>query len=324
MLKRKWFAATLVLASFAHVGFAGAAEPYPTHPVRLVTAGVGTFADLIARHISRRLAEKWGRPVIVENQPAAALTIGTGIVAHAAPDGYTLLVADRSPLTSAPLLYKNLPYDPDKDLRPVTLIARAPALLAINSAVPANTLKEFLDYAQKHQKQMLFASAGNGTMVHLAGALFAKLTHLDFLTVQYRGGTEAIQAMLRGEAQFTFGSLPGILPHATSGQMKALAVASAKRLEAASELPTSAEAGLPEMKAEQWVALMAPAQTRQDIVLQLNHAVGDVLRDQELRGLLKAQGAEVDSGSPEALASFIAVERSRLGKLIESAHISMD
>jgi tripartite-type tricarboxylate transporter receptor subunit TctC len=197
-------------------------------------------------------------------------------------------------------------------------------LLAINASVPATTLQEFLAYAASHQQQLLFASAGNGTMVHLAGALFNDLAHVNVLAIQYRGGTEAALAVLRGEAQFTFGSLPGILPHTKSGQMKALAVASSKRLEAAPDLPTAAEAGLPGMEAEQWVALMAPARTPDTTVAQLNHDIRDVLNNSELKEVLKAQGAEVVASSPEELASFITSERSRLGRLIQSAHISID
>ena len=149
------------------------AETYPDRNIRIVTGGAGTVHDIVAREIAQRLGERWRQGVIIENQPAAGLTIATTMVARAAPDGYTLLVGDRTALAAAPSLYKALRYDVAKDLRPITLLARAPAILALHPSVPAGTLLEFIAFAKRQPQPVLFASAGNGTFPHLTGLLFA-------------------------------------------------------------------------------------------------------------------------------------------------------
>src|SRR5215207_3820309 len=147
-------------------------QSYPTRHVRIITGGVGTFHDIVARNLAHQLSERWGQPVVIENRPGAGLTIGTNMAAKAAPDGYTLLLGDRTSLAAARSLYKNLPYDPVKDLRPITLVARAPAMLAVHPSVPANTLRELIDYVRAQPKPVHYASAGPGTFPHLTGVLF--------------------------------------------------------------------------------------------------------------------------------------------------------
>jgi tripartite-type tricarboxylate transporter receptor subunit TctC len=320
--------AIIVAGAFAAIALAGAtaasAENYPSRYVRIITGGAGTFHDIVARRLAQRLSERWGQGVVVENQPAAGLTIGAGIAAKAAPDGYTLLLADRTCLAVAPHLYKNLRYDPIKDFRPITLVARVPAILAVHPSVPASDLREFVEYARRQPDPILFASAGPGTMTHLAGEEFAQLAGAKILTVQYRGGTAAIMAVLSGEAKFTAGSALPIRAQVQAGMMKALAILSTRRSTAIPDVPTSAEAGLPGLEAEQWVGMLVPIGTPDDIAEKLNRDVLEILRTSEFHDMLQAQGAEAAPNSPAEFAAFIASESTRLNNLIKTVGLRMD
>jgi tripartite-type tricarboxylate transporter receptor subunit TctC len=312
--------ATTLVASAA----SGLAEPYPTRPVRIITAGAGTFHDVVARHLARQLGERWQQGVIVDNQPAAGLTIGTAMVAKAPPDGYTLLLGDRTSLSAAPSLYKDLRYDPAKDLRPITLVARAPAILAVHADVPATNLKELIEFAKRQSDPVLFASAGNGTFAHLTGLQFAQLANIRIQPVQFRGGGEAATALLRGDAVFGAIAIPTILPHITAGRAKALAVTSAHRMTAAPGIPTAAEAGLPGLEAEQWLGLLVPAGTLDAIADKIGRDVAEILQSPDIREVLRTQGAEAAPSTPTELATFMRSEAVRLSKLIETAGLRSD
>jgi tripartite-type tricarboxylate transporter receptor subunit TctC len=228
------------------------AQQYPTRYVRIITGGAGNFHDIVARQLAKRLSERWGQSVVVENQPAAGLTIGSSIAAKAAPDGYTLLLADRTSLAAAPHLYRSLRYDPGKDLRPITLVARAPNMLVTQTGGGAGNLREFIEEARHQPQPILFAGAGVGTVGHLAGELLRQLTKLDMQMVQYRGGTDAALAVLKGEAKLSCIGISVALPHIEAGRMRALAIASGQRFAGAPAIPTGAEAGVAGFEAEQW------------------------------------------------------------------------
>jgi tripartite-type tricarboxylate transporter receptor subunit TctC len=313
-------AGTVVLgtAAFSH------AESYPTRHVRIITAGAGTFHDIVARKLAQRLGERWGQAVIVENQPAAGMTIGTAMAAKAEPDGYTLVLADRSSLAAAPNLYKDLRYDPIKDLRPITLVARAPSLVVMDPSVPATNLREFLAYARRQAAPVVFASAGYGTVTHLSGELFAQLAGIKILSVQYKGGSAAAMAVLSGEAKFSIISIPIVLPQIVSGRVKALAIASHHRFAGAPDIPTSAEAGLPGFESEQWVGMLAPAATPNAIVDKLNHDIRELVRTPQFEEILRLQGGEVSAGTSAEFASFIASETARLKKLMETTGVRIE
>jgi tripartite-type tricarboxylate transporter receptor subunit TctC len=300
------------------------ADSYPARYVRIITAGAGTFHDIVARHLAQRLSERWGQGVVVENQPAAGLTIGTSIAAKAPPDGYTLLLADRTSLAVAPNLYKNLRYDPVKDLRPITLVARAPSVLVAHPSVQADNLREFIAYARRQPEPIIFASAGPGTVTHLTGELFAQLAEVKILPVQYKGGPAAAMAVLGGEAKFTSAVISVVLPQIESGKVKAFAMASAKRFSGAPNIPTGAEAGLPGFEAEQWVGMLAPAGIPDAIADKLNQDIVGILRTPEFQDMLRAQGGEAVPGTPAEFATFMAGETLRLKKLIETTGVRMD
>jgi tripartite-type tricarboxylate transporter receptor subunit TctC len=300
------------------------AQEYPSRYVRIITAGAGTFHDIVARQLAQRLSERWGQPVIVENQPAAGLTIGSGIAAKAAPDGYTLLLADRTALAAAPHLYKNLRYDPTRDFRPISLVARAPSALVTHSGLGLVNLRDFVDYARRQPEPVLFASAGVGTQAHLAGELFRQLANIDIRMIQYRGGADAALAVLKGEAKLTSVPISIVLPHIEAGKMKPLAVGSSRRFVGAPDIPTSAEAGVPGFEAEQWVGIVAPTGVSDRIADKLNRDIVEALRSPELEPILRAQGAEIAPSAPNEFAAFIVNETARLKKLIDAVGVRIE
>jgi tripartite-type tricarboxylate transporter receptor subunit TctC len=298
------------------------AQSYPVRHVRIITAGAGGFHDIVARNLAQRLSERWGQPVVIENQPAAGLTIGTGMAAKAPADGYTLLLGDRTSLAAAPSLYKSLRYDPVKDLVPITLVARAPAMLAAHPSVPANNLGEFVAYVRKQTDPVHYASAGQGTFPHLTGVQFEQLVGAKLLTVQYKGGGDAAVALLRGEAKFSFLPIPIVLPQISAGKFKVFAVTSPGRFDGAPAVPTAIESGFPGLEAEQWVGMLAPAGTPAAIVEKLNRDIVEVLRTPALQDILRTQGATAAPGTPGEFASFMASETIRLRKLIEASRLA--
>lgn len=325
MSRRQRIAAMTAVAVSALTGIGPVlAESYPARPVRIITGAAGIFHDIVARDLAKRLSERWQQGVIVENHPAAGLTIGTGIAAKAPPDGYTLLLADRTSLAAAPSLYKNLRYDPLKDFRPITLVARAPAIVAVHPSIPVANLKEFIDYAKQQRDPILFASAGNATFPHLTGLLFAELAGVRIQPVQFRGGGEAATALLGGHAKFAILSIPTILPQVNAGQAKALAVTSAHRIASSPDIPTAAEAGLAGLEAAHWVAMLVPAGTPDEIADRIHRDVVEILRSPDMRDRLRAQGAEAVPGARAELAAFMTNEAQILKKLIERAGLRMD
>lgn len=323
MRRRAWAtaAALCVALSFNNPGMA---DTYPDRPVRIITGGAGTVHDIVSRELAQRLGEQWSKGVVIENQPAAGLTVATNMVAKAAPDGYTVLIGDRTALAAAPSLYKGLRYDPAKDLRPITLVARAPAIVAVHPSVPASTLAEFIAFARRQPQPVLFASAGNGTFPHMTGLLFARLADLRIQPVHFKGGGEAAIALLGGHAVFSALSIPTILPQVRAGQAKALAVTSSVRMAGAPDIPSATEAGLPELVSDQWLAMLVPAGTPDAICSRLHRDVIAILQSAAMRNKLEAQGAVAAPGSPAELSAFMASEAARLKTLIEAVGLRLE
>lgn len=301
-----------------------AAEQWPAKPVRIVTGGAGTFHDVVTRQLAQRLSERWGQPVVVDNQPAAALTIGTGSVARAAPDGYTLVMSDRSALAVAPHLYKHLPYEPEKDLVPITLVALAPTMLVAHPSVPANTLTELVAFAKAQPQGMDFATAGAGTNNHIALELFKHATGINAVAIHYKGGAASSQALLSGEVKAGFGLVPTLLPHVRAGRLKAYAVSGRKRFPGAPDVPTAVEAGFPGFELEFWIGILAPAGTPADIVAKIDRDVIDIVRTPAMQAMLLAQGAEPATGTPTQFAAFIHDESRRMERLVETTGMRAD
>jgi tripartite-type tricarboxylate transporter receptor subunit TctC len=278
----------------------------------------------VTRQLALRLSERWGQPVVVENQGAAALTIGTGMVARAAPDGYTLVMSDRSALAVAPSLYKSLSYDVARDFAPITLAAVAPTMLVAHPSVPASTLTELLAYAKAQPRGIDFATAGPGTNNHIAMELFKHSTGINAVAIHYKGGGASTLAMVGGEVKVGFALVPQVLPHVKAGKLKAYVVTGKKRFPGAPDIATAAEAGLPGFELEFWIGMLAPARTPPAIVAKLNRDIGEILRTPEMQAVLLAQGAETAPGTPEEFAAYIGKEATQMKKLIELTGMRAD
>ena len=307
---------------------APAAQPatvYPTKPVRLIVPfAPGGGTDIIARLVARDLGERWGQSVVVDNRGGSGGVIGTDIVAHAAPDGYTLLVSTGTGFIINPLLLPKLPYDPFKDFEPVTLLAINPTMLVVNASLPVTSVKELIAYARARPGQLNYASAGNGSPIHLGMELFKSMTGTDIVHVPYKGSVPALTDLLAGQVQVMLNTMPTILPHVRTGKLRALAVGSARRARAVPDLVTVAEAGVPGFEAVTWAGLSAPAKTPGTVVRKLSGAVARVLADTETVQRLAAQGAEAQPGTPEEFLRFMHEESARARKVIQVAGIRVE
>jgi tripartite-type tricarboxylate transporter receptor subunit TctC len=278
----------------------------------------------VTRQLGQRLAARWGQPVVVENQPAAALTIGTGIAARATPDGYTLLMSDRSALAVAPHLYKKIPYDPARDFSPITRAAITHTMLVAHPTLPAGGLSEFLTYAKAQPQPIQFATAGPGTNNHVAMELFRRATGLNVVPIHYKGGGQSGLAIVSGEVKVGFAAMAGILPHVKTGKVKALVVTSRQRFPGAPDVPTAAEEGLTDLELEFWIGALAPAGTPPALIARLNREITDILQTPEMRSVLFAQGAEAAPGTPKEFGDFISSESARMKKLIEATGMRVE
>ena len=299
----------------------GAPPAYPAKPVRIITGGPGTLPDIITRRLGQHLTRSWGQSVVVDNRGGAGLVIGTGAAARAAPDGYTLLVSDRTALAAAPAAYKEPPYNSSRDFAPITLISRSPILLVVHPSVPVKAVRELIDYARKYPGKLTYSAAGPVTGNHIAGEMFKQATGVDLMLIQYKGGAAAMLAVVSGEVATTFSTLPVALPVVAAGKVKALAIASGKRYSGLPDIPTVAEAGVPGFEADNWNGLLAPARTPPEIIAKVNRDAVAVLRDPEVRKSFFEHGSEIMAGTPEDFARFIITETERMKRVIDAAGI---
>jgi tripartite-type tricarboxylate transporter receptor subunit TctC len=301
---------------------ARAAEPFPVRPIRLVVpypAGGGT--DIVGRVLGQKLHESLGQPVVIDNRGGAGGTIGTGLAAKSTPDGYTLVLVPTSHVIN-PSIYAKLPYDTERDFAPITMVASAAILMAINPRVPAKTVRDFVE-AAKAQPQTLanYGSAGAGTVFHLTGELFKQLTGLSLQHVPYRGGAPTITALLAGEIPLAFETMLALQPHVRAGTLRALAVTSPRRSAIMPDVPTTAEAGFPSLVADNSYALFAPAGTPVPILGRLHDAAVAALALPGVRDQLREQGAEVVGNSPAELAAYVTAEIPKWAALARQAGV---
>ena len=294
---------------------------YPQRPVRMVSGSVGSTADLTARFIAQKLGERWAYQVVVDNRSGAGGIIAAEMVARAAPDGHTLYVSGISTQVSAPLLFKNVPFDPVKDFAPISLLTNSGLVLVVTPAVLANNLKDFVAYVKARPDGVHYSSAAVGTSSHLTGELFAQATGAKLVHVPYKGTGYSLNALFTGEVQAAFLSTATTSVQVKAGKLKALALLSEKRFSAAPEIPTSVEQGFVGLESYVWFGLYAPARTPRDIVARINRDVVAILRTPEAREALLAQGAEAVPTSPEEFAAFQKNEIAKWGKVIRDAHI---
>ncbi len=299
----------------------GPAFAYPDRPVRIVVPyppGGGT--DVVARLLAQRLTERMKQQFVVENRGGAGGTIGTDVVAKAAADGHTLMVVPTSHVIN-PNVYAKLPYDTRKDFAPVSLLASATIMLAVNPAVPAKTMAELVALARPGGPVTNFGSAGNGTVFHLVGELFKKLAGLQIVHVPYRGGAPTVNALLANEVPMAFETALALGPHVAAGKLRGLAVTQQKRSSAWPDIPTTAEAGYPSLEADNAYALFAPAGTPPAIVERLAQEARAVFNDPDMKAKLAEQGAEVVASSPAELAAYVDREMAKWSAIAREAGV---
>jgi tripartite-type tricarboxylate transporter receptor subunit TctC len=299
-------------------------QTYPTRPIRIVVPqSAGGSTDLVARPLAQLLSGALGQNVIVENRPGAGSTLGTDVVAKSSPDGYTVLAVAAS-FAISPSLYRQLPYDPVGDFAPVTQVSAFPNIMVVPRSLPVTSIAELIAYARARPGQLNYASSGVGTGTHLSMELFKTLAGLDIVHVPYKGGAPAVNALLAGQVQVNLATISTALPYVKSGELRALAVTTAKRWPAVPDLPTLAEGGLPDYEYSSWVGLLAPAKTPPAVVQRLWTETAKAARAPEMKRILAHEGAEPVGNSPAEFATIIQREIVTWKKVVEKAGIKAD
>ena len=302
-----------------------AAAQFPDHALRLIVPqAAGSATDTVARILAPELSKPLGQPVVVENRPGGALTIGIDAVAKAAPDGYTIGMGPIGALAITRHMVAKLPYDIERDLQPIALVARGHLLLAVAPAFPANTVRELIAYAQKNPGKLSNASSSNGSPGHVAGELFKTMTGTEIVHVPYKGGAMAINDLIAGHVQLMFESLNSIAPHARSGKVRALAVSGARRSPGFPDLPTISEAGVPGYEAGTWTGIIAPAGLPQPLIDRLNAAVNEAIRSPIFTERFALIGDEPAGGTPQDFADTIRRDSARWADVVKRSGAKID
>lgn len=324
-MKKRTFVLAACMAAASPLAVAQSGSPYPARPVRLVVGfAPGGAADLVARAMSDALAKALGQPVLVDNKPGNGSSIAADIVAKAPPDGYTLLIASPSSMSVNPALNPKLGYSP-KDLLPVTRITTSPLVLAVNPATGIKTVPELIAAAKKDPGKLNYSTSGNGSAPHLGAALFSQVTGVEMTHIPYRGGSLAIQSVMAGDTQLTFGTSPSVLPQASGGKLRALAVSTRDRSPLVPGLPGMAEAGLPGYNIEFWYGMFLPAGTPAPIVRKVYEATVAAMQQPQVKATLARDGTEVSvSESPEKFDAFLADDGRFWTQLVKSANVKIE
>lgn len=318
---KNFLVAAFCAASMLQSG-ASMAQAWPSKPIRMmVPFPPGGSTDIVARIVAQKLSERLGQSIVIENRGGGGGTIGTAAVARSAPDGYSLTVASTSTHVVAPGVYAKLEYDPVKDFAPIGLMAVSPYLLVVNPSVPAKSLKELVALAKQQPGKLNYASAGIGSTTHLAMEMLKAASGTFMLHIPYSGNGPAGTAVVAGQVEILFGSLPALLPHAKSGRVRALAVGTPKRSPSLPDIPTVAESGYPGFDASLWLAIMAPAGTPQPIIDRLNRELVALIAAPDTREALDKAGAEPLSGTPAELAAMIRDGIPKYARVIKAAGV---
>jgi tripartite-type tricarboxylate transporter receptor subunit TctC len=304
---------------------ARAADKYLTRPPHMiVTFAAGGSSDLMARTAAKAMSEGLGENVVVENRPGAGGNVGAEYVAHASADGYTLLFGTIGTMGVGPSLYKHLNYDPLKDLAPVGILHTLPNILIVHVSLPVHNLKELIAYAKAHPGQLTFASAGTGSISHLAGELFKEAAGIDIVHVPYQSGGGSMSAdMIAGRVSMMLETVTNALALVKSGQLRALAVTTPQRSPAVPDLPTFAEAGLPGFDVSSWTGLFVPAGTPKPIIAKLNAETQRIAHDPAYVAQMKAIGTDVATDTPEQFGSFVHAEVEKWGRAVKQAGVTI-
>jgi tripartite-type tricarboxylate transporter receptor subunit TctC len=313
--------AAVAIGTLAAPGLASA-QAYPTRPIQVIVpfAG-GSASDVVMRILLDRMAKSIGQPFVVDNRPGAGGNIGTSAATKATPDGYTLVMGSTGPMAANRTLYRDLGYDPEKDLEPISLFAHFPILIVVSSKLPVKSVGEFVTYAKTRPKQLNYGSVGIGSSQHLAGVYFEQVAGLELTHVPYRNIAQYVPDLIAGAVPVGFQWLPNVSAPLQSGDARALAVAASKRMTALPDVPTVAEAGIKNYEASGWLALLAPHGTPKPIIARLNEELVAAVNDPSVTAKIIEQGAEGVSTTPEELAKFIASESAKWRAIIVKAGI---
>ena len=323
MSKTRPVIATIIAGVAA--GSAAFAQDYPTKPVRLVVGfTAGGISDVLARAIGAKLSAGLGQQVVVDNRAGAGTTIASDIVAKAPADGYTLFMQDITTHAINATLYKKLPYDTVKDFTPVSLVASSPLLLLVHPSLPVKSVKELIALAKSKPGQIVYASSGNGTILHLAAETMKSMAGIDMVHVPYKGSSQAVQGLLGGEVAVSFSTMPPALPQVKSGRLRALGVTTPKRNAAAPDVPTIDEAGLKGFDFVLYSGVLGPAKLPPAIVAKLNSELARVVNSPEVKTTYASLGVDPLTDTPEHFAAHILSDIEKLGKAVRAAGAHVD
>jgi tripartite-type tricarboxylate transporter receptor subunit TctC len=301
------------------------AQSYPAKPVRwIVPFPPGGGTDLISRTVAQKLTEAWGVQVVAENRPGAGGTLGMEAAVRAPADGYTVVLGQASNVAVAPGLYTKLPYDPGKDLAPVTQVIAAPLVIVSHPSLPARTARELIATARAKPGAITFGSPGNGTIGHLALEMLKTDAKINMLHVPYGGAARAITSLMGGEIVIYGSSLPPAMPLIKGAKLRGLGVTSAKRLPPLPDVPTIAESGVPGFEALNWYGVMVPANTPRDIVTRLHGELVKILKLPDVQNRFAGEGGDVVGNTPDEFGSFIRREIPKWAKVIKAANVKVD
>jgi len=319
------FIAPLALLAAACVPTIALAQPYPAKPAKIVVGYTpGGSNDVLARVVAKHLQDTWKQPFLVENKPGASGQIGADTGAKAAPDGYTLVVIPNDVLTVQPHMYPKFPFDPMNDVQPVATLGTVPIALVVNANSPYKTVAELIAAAKAKPGTLNYASSGAGGPQHMSAEMFMLLTGTKMVHVPYKGNAPAITDLLGGQVDILFSPINSALPHIKAVKLRALAVASEKRVASLPEVPTLSEAGVSGYKSEIWIGLFAPAKTPKDIVDKIAGEVGRMQAQADVKEQLNAQGIDPLATSPEQLAALIKADSARWSKVIKETGVKAE
>jgi len=303
-----------------------AAGTWPDRPVRFIAPyPPGGSTDILARAMAQKLAEMFGQSFIVDNRAGAGGNIGSEIVAKAAPDGYTLLLAPVSPMAINVSLYgAKLPFNPEKDFEPITLLAKVPLVVTVQGASPHRTLMDLVNAAKANPGKLAYGSSGNGSSNHLTGELLKANAGIDMIHVPFKGGAPGLVALMAGQMDMMIAQVPSVAALAKSGRVRALAVSGARRSPGLPEVPTMIEAGVPNMDATSWYCVVATAGTPKPVIDRLHAAFMKILQTAEVRDRLTAEGAVIESTTPEELRRFVRAEIEKWAKAVKFSRAKLD
>lgn len=309
-----------LLALLAWVFLSTAFAQYPSKPIRMVVPyAAGGTSDILARQIGPKLTEAWGQPIIVENKPGANGNVGADFVAKSAPDGYTLLLTDLGGLVISASVYPKLPFDPSKDFSPVAMVSYSPHVLAVHPSVPANDVQQLIQLAKTNPGKLNFAISGIGGAPQLAGIEFAQRTGVQWTYIPYKGGSDAVTAVIAAQADVLFNGMLATWPSVQGGKLKALAISSAERVATAPATPTVAEQGLPGFETGSFQGLVGPAGLPRESISKLNAELIKVLNSAEMKERFAKQGTDVRAGSPESLGQWLRTEQARWARVVKES-----